>query len=138
MNSPADGPSLVPGVYYNDLRTAIDWLVEALGFRVVNSYDGPDGKVMFAELAWQSGMIFVSAVPTDGPWARVGKTCICLVADSAEAVEDYHRVAVSADVQFLRPLRRSTSPAFPDGVIGFDIEDPEGNLWTISEYQPAR
>ncbi|MFA5958860.1 VOC family protein [Hyphomicrobium sp.] len=138
MNSPTDGPALVPGAYYADLEPAIDWLVAALGFRVIASYDGPDGKIAFAELAWRNGMIFVSAIPTEGPWARIGKTCICLVAESVEAVENYYRLALNADAKLIRPLRRTSSPAFPGGVMGFDLEDPEGNLWTVSEYQPAR
>ncbi|WP_155831197.1 VOC family protein [Hyphomicrobium sp. 802] len=137
MSSPTDGPAVVPGAYYADLGSAIDWLVSALGFRVVASYDGPNGKVVFAELAWRNGIIFVSTIPADGAWSRVGKTCICLVAENVDAVENYHRLALKAGAKLLRPLRRTSSPAFPDGVMGFDLEDPEGNLWTVSEYQPA-
>lgn len=137
MNAPAIGPSLIPGVYYDNLQSGVDWLISTLGFQTKASYNDPSGELEFAELAWGNGMIFVSRTPRTGPWAKVGKTCICLVANS-HAVEEHYRQAVDAGARILRPLRRSTSPAFPDGVMGFDLEDPEGNLWTVSEYQPAR
>jgi uncharacterized glyoxalase superfamily protein PhnB len=138
MTSTPGGPAIVAGAYYADAGAAVAWLVKALGFRVAASFEGPDGTIVFAELAWGNGIIFVSRQPDSGPWARVGKTCICLVVEDAAAVETYHRRAVDAGAKILRPLHVSTSPAFPNGATGFDVEDPEGNLWTVSDYQPCK
>jgi uncharacterized glyoxalase superfamily protein PhnB len=129
-------PNLIPGVVYRDARAGMNWLVETLGFRVTAQFDTPDGGIAFAQLAWRNGIIFVSQQATEGPWRDVGVASICLVAEDPEAVETCHDRALAAGAEFVRPLHVGVSPAFPDGVTGFDLRDPEGHLWTVSNYQP--
>jgi len=129
-------PNLIPGVVYRDARKGVDWLVGALGFRVTALFDGPDGEVAFAQLAWRNGMVFVSQEAKEGPWAAVGLASICLVAETPAEAEAAYRRALAAGAEVVRPLHVGVSPAFPDGVTGFDLRDPQGNLWTVSTYQP--
>jgi hypothetical protein len=45
-------------------------------------------------------------------------------------------LARAAGADFVRDLHRAVSPAFPEGVEQFDVRDPEGHLWTVSEHRP--
>jgi len=128
--------STVAPTIVSDPRAAIDWLVEVLGFRISALYDGPDGGVAFAQLVWRNGVVFVSAHSTQQPWTNVGLASICLVAEDAHAVRQHYNRAAAAGAAFIRPLHINKSPAFPDGVSEFDLRDPEGHFWTVSNFQP--
>ena len=130
-------PTLVPTVPYDDVATAIDWLVRVLGFRVAASYPGADGRVGFAQLVWRTGVVFVSArAPADNPWAAVGAASIALAAPNAAAVDRLYERAVAAGAEIVRPVHVARTPAFPDGSRQFDARDPGGHLWTVGTFQP--
>jgi DNA-binding MarR family transcriptional regulator/uncharacterized glyoxalase superfamily protein PhnB len=133
-----DGPSVVPGVYYEDARAAVAWLAAALGFEMVEAYEGPGGRIAFAQMSFCGGAVFVSSRSKGTAWSQAGRASICLVAADAEDVRRRYAMAVAAGADFIRPLHRAASPAFPAGVEQFDVRDPEGHLWTVSEYRPGR
>ena len=136
MTSKAAGPTLIPGLSYEDARGAIDWLVGVLGLRLAELHEDARGGVAFARLVWRGGMVFVSGRSGTAPWSQVGIASLCLVAEDEAAVEAHYRRALAAGADFVRPLHTSRSPAFPHGVSAFDLRDPGGHLWTISNYQP--
>ncbi len=130
-------PTVTPSVIYNDAFAGIDWLTRVLGMTLVSRYPAPDGTVAFAELAWRTGVVFVSSrPPVDNPWSRVGVASIALVAADAETVRRHYHQAVGAGAEVVRELHVSRTPAFPQGSAQFDLRDPEGNLWTVGTYQP--
>ena len=132
------GSSMIPGVYYEDARAAVEWLKTALGFELVEAYEGAGGKIAFAQMAFCGGAVFISTRSKGTAWSAVGLASNFLVAPDAEDVQRRYATAVAAGADFIRDLHRSVSPAFPDGVQQFDVRDPEGHMWTVSEYRPGR
>src|SRR5438105_13213078 len=49
-NPPAGFPRVTPYLFYEDPGAAVDWLVEAFGFKERFRMAGPDGKVNHAEV----------------------------------------------------------------------------------------
>ena len=134
----AGGATVIPGVYYEDARAGVEWLKAALGFEMVEAFEGAGGKIAFAQMVFNGGVVFVSSKSRNTAWSVAGVAAIALVAHDAEEVKRRHALAVAAGADFVRPLHLSVSPAFPDGVQQFDVRDPEGHLWTVSEFRPAR
>lgn len=134
----AGDAAIIPGVYYEDARAGMEWLKAALGFEVAEAWEGAGGKIAFARMAFCGSPLFVSSRSRGTAWSAVGISAIALAARDAEDVARRHDLAQAAGADFIRPLHRSVSPAFPDGVQQFDVRDPEGHLWTVSEYRPGR
>jgi uncharacterized glyoxalase superfamily protein PhnB len=129
--------TVTPTVPYDDARAAIRWLTEVLGFRAAAVYDTPDGTLVFAQLVWRTGIVFLSArAPADNPWAKVGPASIALAAEDADTVERLYQRAVAAGADIVRPVHDARTPMFPQGSHQFDLRDPEGNLWTVGTFQP--
>jgi DNA-binding MarR family transcriptional regulator/uncharacterized glyoxalase superfamily protein PhnB len=142
MEGPAAGQgneaAVIPGVYYEDARAGMAWLKAALGFEVAEAWEGAGGKIAFARMVFCGSPLFVSSVSRGTAWSAVGVSAINLVCPDAQDVQRRYAMAEAAGAEFIRPLHRSVSPAFPEGVQQFDVRDPEGRLWTVSEYRPAR
>jgi DNA-binding MarR family transcriptional regulator/uncharacterized glyoxalase superfamily protein PhnB len=134
----AGGSTVIPGVYYEDARAGVEWLKAALGFEMAEAFEGAGGKIAFAQMVFNGGVVFVSSKSRNTAWSVVGAAATALVAHDAEEVKRRHALAVAAGADFVRPLHLSVSPAFPEGVQQFDVRDPEGHLWTVSEFRPAR
>jgi uncharacterized glyoxalase superfamily protein PhnB len=129
--------TLTATVPYDDPGEAIRWLTEVLGFRAAAVYHGPDGNVVFAQLVWRTGIVFVSArAPADNPWALVGPASIALAAEDAGEVDRIYQSAVAAGVDIVRPVHDARTPMFPEGSHQFDLRDLEGNLWTVGTFVP--
>lgn len=137
MDSQIITSTLTSTVNYNDTGQAIRWLTDILGFTAAAVYKDPDGNVLFAELFWRTGVVFISARPSgDNPWAIVGPASIALAAEDAESVDRYYQRAVDAGAEIVRPIHDAITPAFPQGSHQFDLRDLEGNLWTVGTFQP--
>jgi uncharacterized glyoxalase superfamily protein PhnB len=134
----AAAAAVIPGVYYEDARAGMEWLKAALGFEVAEAWEGAGGRIAFARMVFCGGPLFVSSRSKGTAWSAVGVSAIALVCPDADDVERRHALALAAGADFIRPLHRSVSPAFPDGVQQFDVRDPEGHLWTVSEHRPGR
>jgi DNA-binding MarR family transcriptional regulator/uncharacterized glyoxalase superfamily protein PhnB len=132
----AGEPSVIPGVYYEDARAGMEWLRTALGFDLVEAYEGSGGRIAFAQMAFCGGLVFVSTRSRGTAWSAAGTAAIYLVATDAADVRRRCDLARAAGADFVRDLHRSVSPAFPEGVEQFDVRDPEGHLWTVSERRP--
>ncbi|MGH9867246.1 MAG: VOC family protein [Candidatus Polarisedimenticolia bacterium] len=129
MNDQVITSTLTPSLVYDDARRALRWLTDVLGFQVGSVYELPDGGVAHAELAWRTGIVFLSGrPPEDNPWSKAGPASI--------AVDRHYERAVAAGADIIRPVHDARTPAFPDGSHQFDVRDPEGNLWTIGTYRP--
>ena len=134
--SAAYGPAIVPTVTYDDVASGLRWLERVLAFEPAAVY-GPAGRPFFAQLAWRTGIVYVSArAPRDNPWSIAGPASIALTAENADTIDRLHRRAVAAGADVVRPPHTAVTPAFPDGSRQFDVRDPEGNLWTVGTFQP--
>jgi DNA-binding MarR family transcriptional regulator/uncharacterized glyoxalase superfamily protein PhnB len=130
--------AVIPGVYYEDARAGMEWLKAALGFETAEAWEGGGGRIAFARMVFCGSPLFVSSRSRGTAWSAVGVSAIALACPDAEDVARRHALAQAAGADFIRPLHRSVSPAFPEGVQQFDVRDPEGHLWTVSEYRPGR
>jgi DNA-binding MarR family transcriptional regulator/uncharacterized glyoxalase superfamily protein PhnB len=133
----AGAAAVIPGVYYEDARAGVEWLKAALGFELIEAFEGAGGRIAFAQMVFNDAAVFVSSRSRNTAWSAVGVSAIALVARDAEEVKRRHALALAAGADFVRPLHTSVSPAFPGGVQQFDVRDPEGHLWTVSEFRPA-
>jgi uncharacterized glyoxalase superfamily protein PhnB len=129
--------TLTPTVSYGDPRAAIRWLTDVLGLRAAGVYEGPGGNVVFAQLVWRTGIVFISArAPDDNPWAKVGPASIALAAEDAGEVDRLYQRAVASGADIVRQVHDARTPMFPEGSHQFDVRDPEGNLWTVGTFEP--
>src|SRR5436305_4916458 len=71
MSTPQQGSTLIPSLRYRDAHAAIDWLVRVFGFKKQAVYDGPDGKVMHAQLTHGLGMLMLGSVSDDGEFHKI-------------------------------------------------------------------
>ena len=130
--------AVIPGVYYDDARAGIAWLETALGFETAEAFEGPGGKIAYAQMSFCGGLLFVSSRSRGTPWSVVGKSANLLTAPDAGDVKRRYELARTAGADFVRELRLQATPAHPDGLQQFDVRDPEGNLWAVTEFRPRR
>ena len=131
------GPSITPGVVYDDADAGLAWLVDILGFESQHVFRDGAGSVTFAQLMWGGGTVFVSGrAGGDNPWRDIGPASIALVADDQAAVDGHYARVVDAGADVVRPQNLSRTPLFPEGSYQFDVRDPGGNLWTVGTYRP--
>lgn len=63
-------PSICPTLVYRDAKAAIKLLTEAFGFSQVAVYEGEDGSVMHAELAYGNGMVMLGSSGRGGAFDK--------------------------------------------------------------------
>jgi uncharacterized glyoxalase superfamily protein PhnB len=130
-------PTSFPIIRYNDADAGLAWLKEALGFEEHGVYRGDDGAIQHGELrlggrggasAWV--MIGTEAPGGDERWGRHAGTGFVYLAVPDAAVA-YER-ARSAGAQLDSGLEERDY-----GGREFALRDPEGNRWSVGEYDPA-
>lgn len=126
-------PTIFPIVRFNDSEAGLRWLKDALGFEEHGVYRGDDGSIQHGELrlgdAWL--MIGTETPGGDARWGRrAGSGFYYLAVDDAAAAFDRARGA-GADLN-------SELESRDYGGREFSLRDPEGNLWSVGEYDPSR
>jgi uncharacterized glyoxalase superfamily protein PhnB len=124
-------PTIYPTLRYNDAKAAMRWLTDSFGFTEHSVMSSPDGTVNHAELAWgDGGMVMIgSRSDTPSPF-DTGRACIYLVTDDPDGL---HKRATEAGAEIVMEL---TDQDY--GSREFAAADPEGNVWCLGTYQPAR
>jgi PhnB protein len=104
---------------------AIDFLKEALGARVRDRYDGPDGSVMHAELQIGDSVVMCGDAgdPPVGPFPLFAMIYV-------KDVDLVFRRAVDAGAAVVRPLQDQFY-----GDRNGTVRDAWGNEWTISTHR---
>lgn len=129
--------TIMPTLRYRDAKAAIEWLCSVLGFTKHAAYEGPDGKIMHAELTLGGGMIMLGEARDDAYGKRFKtpeelggvetRSSYVVVAD-ADAV--YTRVQ-AAGAAIVREINNTDY-----GSREFTVKDPEGNSWSVGTYDP--
>lgn len=130
--------TVIPAMRYRDAHEAIEWLGRAFGFAKSMVIDGPDGKVLHAQLRLGGGMIMLSSTSTEGEMAalmtqpegaggRETQFPYLVVADAAAV----YKTAKAAGAEIFQELQE-----MPYGGKAFGCRDPEGHLWSVGEYDP--
>ncbi|MFK0047382.1 VOC family protein [Streptomyces sp. NPDC090741] len=125
-------PSICPTLRYRDAKAAIKLLTEAFGFSQVAVYEGEDGSVMHAELAYGNGLVMLGSKGTgsvfDKSMGDGGPVGVYVVVDDVDA---HHRRAAEHGVEILM------EPTDQDhGSRDYMAKDAEDNIWSFGTYAP--
>lgn len=132
-----DGPGICPTLLYDDAKAAIATLKDAFGFSEIAVYEGDDGRVVHAELAFGSGVVMLGSKGREGAFAKVmagagPSSCYVVVPGGRSAVDAHHARAVEHGVEIL------LAPTDQDyGSRDYMARDGEGNVWSFGTYAPA-
>jgi uncharacterized glyoxalase superfamily protein PhnB len=129
---------VIPAVRYRDADAAIAWLVKTLGFTEHAVYRNPKGVIGHAELLLGNGMVMLGSVGENqetAHWYRqpsecgntVTATMYLVVPDCAPVYER----ARAAGAEILIELQ-----IMGYGGGSFTVRDPEGQIWSVGEYDP--
>ncbi|MFJ3923508.1 VOC family protein [Streptomyces sp. NPDC090022] len=129
----AGNPSISPTLVYSDAQAAIKLLTEAFGFTRVAVYEGENGSVVHAELAYGNGVVMLGSKGTGGVFDKAmtggGPSGVYVVVEDVDA---HHRRAVEHGVEILM------EPTDQDyGSRDYMARDGEGNIWSFGTYAPA-
>lgn len=121
----SDAPAIVPYLSYVDAKAAMAILEAAFGLRPVQAFDGPDGHVLHAEMAFGNAVVMIGSVDAEVPKASPGLYLV------VEDVDAHHRAAMQAG---------ATEVYGPEdtefGTRRWRARDPEGHEWSFGTYQP--
>lgn len=130
--------TVTPSLRYRDAQRAIEWLCAAFGFEQQRVVPGPYGQVLHAQLSFGNGMVMLSSLSVQNDYGKLIKmpdeiggmqtqTTFLTVRDAAEVYERVRRAngEIVLDMGDAEP-----------GMRGFTCRDPEGHVWSISEYDP--
>ncbi|MFB6616759.1 VOC family protein [Streptomyces sp. NPDC085524] len=125
-------PSICPTLVYRDAKAAIKLLTEAFGFSQVAVYEGEDGSVMHAELAYGNGVVMLGSKGRGGVFDKAmegaGPTGVYVLVDD---VDGHHRRAAEHGAEILM------EPTDQDyGSRDYMARDAEGNIWSFGTYAP--
>lgn len=125
-------PSICPTLVYRDAKAAIKLLTEAFGFSQVAVYEGEDGAVVHAELAYGNGVVMLGSKGTGGVFDKAmgdaGPSGVYVVVEDVDA---HHRRAVEHGAEILM------APTDQDyGSRDYMARDGEGNIWSFGTYAP--
>lgn len=132
MAGSGTAPTICPTLRYKDAKAAIAFLTDAFGFTEVAVYEGGDGTVEHAELAYGNGMVMLGSERSGTAFSRIAETLgavsVYVVVEDADA---HHERAVAAGAEVVLPL---TDQEY--GSRDYTARDPEGNLWSFGTYVP--
>lgn len=125
-------PTIFPIIRFRDADAGIAWLKDALAFEEHGVFRADDGTVQHGELKRGDAWVMVGTEPPGGdrwgPHAGTGFYYLA-VDDAAKAFER----ARSAGADLASELESRDY-----GGREFAMNDPEGNIWTVGEYDPSR
>jgi PhnB protein len=125
------GGGIWAGVFYDDARAAIRFLVDTFGFEEQLVVVGPDDRtVVHSQLRWpEGGVVQVGSYDPGNQFSH--------------APGDQSLYVVTADPQWvwqrsqaagLEVVRAPESPDYDPEGMGFTVRDPEGNIWSFGNY----
>lgn len=117
---------IVPYFSYVDARAAIDFLERAFGLPRLQAFDGPDGRIMHAELGYGDGVVMLGSV--DAPVAKASPGTYLVVED----VDAHHVRAREAGAEIVYPPEDTEF-----GTRRYRARDPEGHEWSFGSYAPG-
>lgn len=128
--NPPDGfPRITPYLLYEDVDTAVDWLVATFGFIERYRMAGPDGKALHAEVGMGDGVVMMGN-PGPGyqnPSQLGGATQLVYV--YVDDVNAHFEVARAAGARIMSEL---ADQFYGDRTYG--AEDPEGHQWSFAQH----
>ena len=127
--------TVVPYLSYEDAAAAIRWLGDAFGFEKAQAYDGPDGKVMHAELTLPGATVMLGTGPSPGAGADA-------VTEQSPRGHGIYVVVDDLDAHHQRALAAGATIVYPPedtefGTRRYRALDLEGYEWSFGTYSPG-
>lgn len=122
---------VIPTLRYRDATSAITFLVEGLGFRLIAKYPEDGERVDHAELVRGDGMVMLGSAGAGELHVPIGGSSVYLIVDSDEQVDSLHRQTIDAGATTVIEPRDEDY-----GGRGASVRDAEGNTWSIGSYRP--
>ena len=124
--------TIFPIIRFEDSEAGLAWLADALGFEEHGVHRGEDGRIQHGELRLGDAWLMIgteSGESVERFGKHAGTAFIYLAVDDAAAAYERARAA-GADLT-------SELEARDYGGREFSLRDPEGNLWSVGEYDPS-
>ena len=118
--------AITPYLLYADSETAIDFLVDAFGFREVLRHTGDDGRVNHAELALGDGEVMLGTPPGGFEAPRESGVMVHVYVDDIDA--HFSRAQEAGAEIESEPMDQ------PYGDRSYHVKDPEGHSWYFSQH----
>lgn len=126
----SQGPSLIPGLFYDDPGAALEWLGKAFGFELRMSFTDDAGRLGYAEVELGDGVVAVRPArghsPHDQSPRAAGGLNTAHVQVSVGDVDAHCARAVAAGARVVEPLEDKFY-----GMRNYTVEDCEGHRWTF-------
>ena len=120
-----------------DPAAELAWLVKAFGFTEHFVARDGDGNIVHAQLKFGDSMLFLGpdhpgdAYGMRAPHALGGTNqCICIALDGKDAVDTHFARARAAGAAVINAPRDTEY-----GAHEYSCRDPEGHVWSISDYR---
>lgn len=131
----AAAPAIIPYFYYADAAHAVEWLRDAFGLESTLQVEGPDEKLMHAEMAYGNGVIMLGERAHELDGARQRET-------SATRGSGIYVVVTDIDAHYERARSEGADIVFPPedtdfGTRRYRALDVGGHEWTFGSYQPV-
>ena len=129
-NPPAGFPRVTPYLFYEDPGAAVDWLVEAFGFKERFRMAGPDGKVNHAEVEVEGDSVVMMGYPGpdyQGP-KKQGHVHVLVYI----YVDDVDRHFARAQGAGATVLQEPADQGYGDRT--YLVADPEGHQWNFAQH----
>jgi uncharacterized glyoxalase superfamily protein PhnB len=136
-------PTIFPIHRFDDADAGLAWLKEVLGFEEHGVFRGDDGSIQHGELRLGDAWLMIGTEPDGGDappasssdtgerWGRrAGAGFVYLAVD--DAADAFER-ARAAGGDLMSELEERDY-----GGREFSLRDPEGNVWSVGEYDPSR
>jgi len=125
--------TIFPLLRYNDARAALAWLCAAFGFREVFAVPESGPHVRHAQLQLGTNIMMLGSVrPNDGMStpheAGTATQGLCVYVEDVAA---HYERALAAGAEIACPPMKTGF-----GFTEYYTRDPEGHLWTFSNYLP--
>ncbi len=127
----------IPAIRYADADKAIEWLKSALGFTAKAVYRDGAGAVAHAELLLGNGMVMIGTAGLDkktAHWFVQPQAVGAVTASVYLIVPDCEPVYASAKAAGAEILQELEAKDY--GGRSFIVRDPEGQIWSVGEYNP--
>jgi uncharacterized glyoxalase superfamily protein PhnB len=128
-------PALYPFLRYRDAAAAIEWLVEAFGFRKGMIAPGRDGGIAHAELYLGQGVLMLGDACDDALGMKTPRELGAVNQGIYVSVPDpdaHYARARSAGAEIVIALHDTDY-----GSREYAARDLEGNLWSFGSYAPG-
>jgi PhnB protein len=131
QNPPEGTPHVMPYLYYEDARAALEFLTNAFGFRERFKLDGPDGRIAHAEVETGDKGVIMLGEPGEGyrsPKALGGKGTGSVYV-YVDDVDEHHARAQAAGATIVREPEDQFY-----GDRNYAAQDPEGHEWFFATH----